>query len=530
MHKIKILLLTALCASILFCGCGKQDNNAGQMSEEESAKIVELLESAERTYSNGSKLDIYYEVLALDPGNVSARLGMAQCYIMQEEYELASESLLLTAKLDPSNSEVYDMFEKLCKASDDRAYGDIALALARQNNQTSFLELIPSEPVFSLESGAYTEKVNIEVSSVEAGADVYISVANDAENGYNIKESKYFTPITLLRGTNVVSAYVVKNGIPSETVTMEYVVDYEPVEVKFQESAIEKLVRIALDKPTGPITDADCEGIKELSWPKLKSTVNGDEAYKKIQIKTLEDLQYFPRLTTLVLEYQNKLTDFSPLQYCPCITALRFDHCQLTSANFVRYTPNVQQLLLCNFESEGVRLYDIDALEELKNLRNLDLRGKDLCGYISDTSWRVESIDKIIENNPNLQYLNFNAEHLSNWQLLLDLENLVHINVWGIQETNYSVLSKLENLDSLYVYFGYYEWHMTARSLSYLQDLNNLTKFGMQGLDDASQLKYLKGLENLESLILANSDVVQDEQAMKELEAALPGCKIESSY
>jgi len=196
----------------------------------------------------------------------------------------------------------------------------------------------------------------------------------------------------------------------------------------------------------------------------------------------------------------------------------------------VEFIPQIQTLKMYNYTTEWDVYLDTNPLGSLRHLTTIDTRGNNLGKQIDERSWSVYHIDNVIKNNPNLLYVNINSNHLTNWNLLLDLKEIKHINTWGIQNANYSVISKLTTLESLYIYFSSYEWNMSARSLSYLQNLDNLRKFGMQGLDDVSQLKYLKELEQIQEIVLANSDVVSDTEAMKELETALPRCKISASW
>lgn len=525
MNKLRFLLLTVLCVSVIACGCSKETVVDDQLSEEQSVYLNELIEKVNSTYSLDSKLDIYYEILELDPRNIDARIGIAHCNINKKNYDLARDGLLFVAKIDPYNQEVYELLAKISDQSGDLAYAEEAIKLAKQNNVESFLSQVPSEPVFSLAEGEHFEKVSLEITTDEPGATIYWSI-----DTYGIKDTQYTAPVRLVRGNNVVSAYIVKNGIPSKEVTMEYTISYEPTVVKFEESAFEKMVRLALNKPTGPITDAECETVTKLSWFDLRNTVANESAYQKLKIKSLADLQYFPMLTELVLEYQNKIADYSPLSYCPLLTTLQMDNCHLTSTDFVEFIPQIQTLKMYNYTTEWDVYLDTNPLGSLRHLTTIDTRGNNLGKQIDERSWSVYHIDNVIKNNPNLLYVNINSNHLTNWNLLLDLKEIKHINTWGIQNANYSVISKLTTLESLYIYFSSYEWNMSARSLSYLQNLDNLRKFGMQGLDDVSQLKYLKELEQIQEIVLANSDVVSDTEAMKELETALPRCKISASW
>lgn len=525
MKKQRFLLMTILCLSIFLGGCAKEAPAEDPLYEEQILHTNELIEQANKLNSTVGKLDIYYEILKLDPRNIDARFGAARCHVDQKQYDLAKNGLLFIAKLEPHNEEVCELLAKISAETGDLSYAEKAIELAKQNKIEEFLSKIPQSPVFSLPEGEYAEKVTLEMSAEDADATIYWSV-----DVYGINDQQYTAPIRLFYGTTVVSAYAVKDGIPSEIVTMEYTVNYEPSVVKFEEPAVEKMVRLSLKKDSGPITDVECETVTKLNWFDLRDTVSKEADYKKMKLKSLSDLQYFPRLTELVLEYQNKITDYSPLSYCPLLTTLQMENCHLTSTEFVEYVPQIQHLKLYNYTTKWDVYMDPRPMYQLRNLITIDVRGNNLGEQTSKTSWKVYQIDNVIKNNPDLSYININSNQLSNWNLLLNLREVRHINTWGIQQANYSVISKLTSLESLYIYFAYYEWNMSARSLYYLRDLDELKKFGMQGLDDASQLKYLKELEQIEHIVLANSNVMKDEQAIKELREALPGCKIAVSW
>lgn len=494
---------------------------------EENAELEQLLSEAEHTTTMKDRLEKYYEVLSVYPNNIDARLNIAKCHINLGNYDLALQSLNFVSKVDPQNQEIYELFIQLSRYADDISYAYTALDLAQQNHNETFLSKRPEAPKLSLDSGEYNSRVNFEIDTDNTSGDIFVTIENNGELGYDFT-MKYTGPIPLLRGNNTVSAYTVQNGIPSETVTAEYSINYEPTEVTFKESSIEKLVRLVLNRPTGPITDVACESVDQLIWSDLRGTVSSDAAYKSIKISSLEDLKYFPRLTRLDLEYQGSITDYSPLSNCPLITTINFKNCHLSSVRFVEFTPRLTHLSVYNYNSEWVYMDDIDSLAKLTTLRSLDTRGNSLGSQIDERSWRIHHLDDVIKSNPQITSLNINSDHLSNWNVLLDLD-LTHINTWGIRNTNTSVLSKLQTLQNLYIWYGPYEyWNQTsAKSLSFLSNLPNLKKLGLGGVDNVSDLKYVKELENLEYLRLAeDSGVVSNNTAMSELQEALPNCQI----
>lgn len=478
--------------------------------------IRQILQQADTLFQEehyGESLEQYLTAMEAESKNIDARFGAVKCQIQLGNYSIAEMNLSMAQQIDPSRIEICELYLELSEKTGALYYAQSAVDLANEYGFDSILERIPEEPVLLNKPGEYTDPIWLDISCDEPGAEVYVSLKNSENPDYYLYDFKYSGQIRMLHGENTVTVYSCKDGIPSETVTATYYLNYEASEVTFQEPLIEKLVRLELGKPTGPITTLDCEQIEMLNWYNLSDSFPYYQDFIEQKIYTLSDLQYFPALTDISLYYQTDITDYSPLEYCPTLRYVTICDGNLASADLVNYVPNVLSLDLRNNS-----ISDYSAIDGLDNLYSLYLDGNNTDAKIDD----------IITRNKKIQSLGINDTQLSDYSVLSELDELIYLSISGVANVEYDALSPLIKLQSLNISYNYAasEYTGSIPDLSFLTNMQELSYLSLDGVSDSSALEYIKQLSNLTSLNLYDCDVTKDEMAMNALSQAMPNCQI----
>ena len=510
MRRIACLLAMILC--ILSVGC--QSNPAGYKNS--YPNVDQINAEASQAFDNGDysgALLKYMDAIKANPIDMDSMIGSIKCQIALENYGMAATNLSAAIKVDPQNSEIYDLYIALSEASESVAYARTAVALARQNNVESFLSRVPNSPTLNYAEGKYNTRFEVEVTA-DAGAEVFIiEVTNGYRNSY-----QYFEPITVMRGHTALEVYCIKDGIPSETVEVQYICDYPPVEVRFADPVIERLVRLEMDNEHGPITDVDCESITDLRQYDLRNAGMEWEEYEKLKVKSFEDLRLFVNLRSLYLENVDSISDYSPLSACKRLNSLQIDESGLTDISFVEYLPNLGYLSIRNNQ-----ISDLTPLSGCKSLYNLDIEGnpvKDLSALIG----------------MDIQYLYITASSIEDLSVLNSFKNMSYLYIYDCDGLDLSSLRAMTNLKNLGLYAKDY-W-MTSNNrddrdplgnLGFISEMESLERLYLYGISDYSELncvKSLKKLTNLTVYMLGNELIPSD--LLEELQAALPNCVIDS--
>lgn len=506
-----LLILGLLCTA---CAAPEtKEQNAVSAGYED---VSDILQNADALFQSGEyvqSLEQYLTAMEKNAKDMDARIGVVKCQIELGNYEIADMNLSMAQQIDPSSIEICEMYLKMSQETDGIYYAQTAVDLAMQYGHDAILENVPVAPAIDKESGNYSERIKLTVTCEDPDADIYVNLDNNLNSDYCLHNAKYSEPIMLLRGENTVSVYSMKNGVPSETVTRTYSVNYGSFEVTFKEPLIEEIVRQTIGKAGGPITNYDCEKVTELDWYSLQSAYSNYDAYRNLKIHSLEDLQYLPCLNYISLQHQNEIEDYSPLKNCPMIYQVSVYECELPDTDFVRYLPMLSYLYL-----QETKVSDYSGLESLTNLYGLSVYGDD-----TDVT-----IDYILRNNEQLHYLNIGDTQLEDYSVLLEMENLIDLYVHGVTYADYSVIGQLTNLESLNLTYDYdrREYGKSIGDISFLTQMQKLQYLYLNGVNKASELEYIKQLPGLITLDLYNCDATNDQAAMNALVQALPNCAI----
>ncbi|WP_031547612.1 leucine-rich repeat domain-containing protein [Oribacterium sp. FC2011] len=470
LYTVMGLLMMAILTS---CNVSKEpasvaDTGYGQTSEH-TDKGNELLNSGD---IDGAAVE-FREAMKLNPKDTMARLGAAKVQIKRESYDLAKDSLETAILIEPDNRELYETYKELCVLSGDIDYGQDLSDLARTNKQQWFIdEYVPEAPVANIKSGSYNQIQELDFQNID-GAEIVL----DIENDYNkLSDVRYKKPYTLRRGETNISAYSVKNGIPSESVEYEFSIDYDPIEVEFEDAAFEKAIREHLGfDDEEEIYDIDLETIIELD------DVNGYE-YK---VHSLNDLKWMTNLEVLRLFDQHEITDWEGLLDTNIIELDLLD-CNISDVSFLS-----DNIMLEGLNLENNNISDISSLAKLTNLTYIDIHGNPVTD-ISPLS-QLEYLDDIgldgnqssgleqFKNFNNIRYLRITNGVMFDVNLLKNMKKLYYLRLDSCGLTDISFLSGLSELKYLY--------------------LNN---------NDITDLTSLSGLEKLKTLYLSNNKNLSD--------------------
>lgn len=504
--RIRISLLLILCCCMILSGCQQSVPSVSYDN------VADLTQEANELYTEGSykeALAKYTEALKLNPIDMDSQLGMVECQIALNNYSLAATNLSAAVKVNPTIEKIYELYIELSKASENLSYARTAVSLATTHNIESFLSKVPEAPVIDTPAGSYDSALEVRISAAD-GSEIHVTEIKDSSTSYD-----YADPIKITRGRTTLTAYSIKDGIPSETVSAQYNCDYPPIEITFSDPVIEMLVRGTLDKPTEPITDVDCEEVRELNQYDLYRNMNMDWSdYYDLQIESLSDLTYFPNLQYLSLENLEHVTDFSPIAQCKHIYNLDISNSNLEDISFVESLPNLNY-----FYAYGNRIQDLSPLIHCKNLDSVYVDGNPVN-------------DLTVLKDLDLTYLSFSVSQMQDLTLLKSWPNLEYIDInecGGVDLSSLSFLAEMPNLRSLYLSARNYttDDETPLGDYSFVQNITQLERLNLNGLADYSQMDVVKSLKNLTYLYFRTMDYeTPPNELVQDLQRSLPKCEI----
>ena len=265
--------------------------------------------------------------------------------------------------------------------------------------------------------------------------------------------------------TSLKELYIEGNDItdftPLEKLSLEELIKFEEGDRStslIKDEELEYAVRKAINKPTGNLTEADLEKLKEL-------TIVQDD------INSLEGLQYATNLTSLSL-VSTPLSDVSPIRNLTQLVSLDLSYNKIKDLEPLSQLVNLEELNLGQN-----RIEQIDALANLTKLKNLTLSNNNISkidslanlkkletlsldqNQIVDVDAlgqllmlkRLELASNQIEDIPfehleNMEYLYLDGNPLESIE---SLSNMPNLKVIYFNETKVEDISVLEGLTTL---------------------------------------------------------------------------------
>jgi len=251
---------------------------------------------------------------------------------------------------------------------------------------------------------------------------------------YTLKHSREVVPTS---GINEQASSQVINK-PEEKIDTNVIKQ----KIVFNDAALEKAIRAAINKPEGEIYADELKTLQELDLS--RKGINDIIALRgltnlkilKLSNAKISDrsvLQGLTSLQTLELE-SNYISDISCLQGLSNLRRLDLNFNEISDLNVLQSLPKLQMLDLY-----GNRISEISGLQGLTNLLSLNLKNN----AISDIS--------IPRGLTNLQYLDLSDNKINDISCLQGLTNLQGLDLSNNQISDISALQGLTNLQELYL-------------------------------------------------------------------------------
>ena len=430
---------------------------------------------------------LYEKVLEASPRDEKLRFQICDLYREAGNYSRA-EYILSAGLRDIGLSTA--LYAKLCAvyAEQDKFYDAVELLGGIRYPVVSgeIESARPAPPVFTPSGGDYEERIAVELS---AGADclIYISWTGGVPS---MSDGYYAGAVALEPGvTHAVAVAVNRDGLVSDWSEARFILQNIVDPVAFADPVLEAVIRNAINRPDGALFTPDLWDITELIAP--------DPA----GYATLDDLQYCPRLETLMLIGEGASCDVSALSFLQNLTTLHLTSFGITSRDleFIGQCAALRQLVLKNNNIGSVQ-----PLERLEQLEELNL----MSNSILDVSplGRLGSLRALRLTQNAVQDLN-GLSSLSNLQNLYADQNSI------------ASLQGVEKLKSLRVLDVSYNLALTG--IAEISGLANLVKLTAEHCQ-IEKIPSLSGIKALEILHIGGNQIdtldgLRGQTALKEL-------------
>ena len=332
-------------------------------------------------------ITLYRQAGKLTPEDEDIPRLLAKAYQLSGNFTKAEYTLVSAITREPESVELYAELSRVYLAQDKLLDAEQMLGRITSADVKSQIDALrPATPVFSPETGYYTEYIDVTVTS--GGSPVYVTLNEDYPS---IATDTYTGPITLGGGdSKLVAIAVGSNGLVSDAAYGGYTVGNVVEPVTLEDSALDTLVRELLGK-----TAADTIMTDEL-W-EISELVLPDN------MTTLNDLTRFAGLKQLSMHSANDL-DLTQLASISTLESLDLSGCTISSSALAAICtlPELKSLNL-----SGCALADIAPLVALTGLQTLDLTNNTVLD-ITALSALTELRELHLTNNPikSITYLN----------------------------------------------------------------------------------------------------------------------------
>ena len=381
----------------------------------------------------------YSKAADMDPENPEYVLDLADACIMGGSYTKAERSLVTYIRKAPS-TELYAKLSSLYVAQDKLLDAQNLLDNITDPTFRSELDAMrPQAPVFSPESGEYSEYINLELTGEGS---IYYSMD---EQYPSREDAPYAEAIALPAGATHVKAIIVgDNGLVSPIVEADYLIVGVVEEVNFVSSELETYIRESLYIPrTSPVYTSDLWTVTELSVP--------------YDVSDYSDLNYFTNLTSLRIE-DSTVSDYSFLLNTPDLEKLYLPGCMI-SEETMEYIGGL--LKLKELDLSNCSLSTITPIGNLTKLELLDLSGNsisDISAFASVSELRtldlgsnaVTTLDSLAEAT-KLEVLDISENSVTTLTPLMNCASLININACGNQLTEIYVAYNLISLQHILI-------------------------------------------------------------------------------
>ncbi len=303
-----------------------------------------------------------------------------------------------------------------------------------QNSRPKDLEYSPLQGKYSK-----TQKITLQPKE---GETIYYTLNGEDPT---LASAVYKEPITVSTTSTLTAIAVNEKGLVSPRLRLTYEIDNADEAIEFADRKIEKMVRKALDRPSGDLHAAQLASVTELN----NDEVDGD-------IRSLKDLEYLPHLQTLRINNELLIEDYTPLSSLSELKILSLAGCALSDTD-LGYISNLTLLTELSINDNKITsLHDLDHLSELVFL---NASNNKLSTTINIAAFPKLNYLHLSDNNlydlsglsglSELLYLDISNNSVSDLSHLANLPKLEELSIRGNRPNNVKALSKLPALSRL---------------------------------------------------------------------------------
>lgn len=427
----------------------------------------------EKDYS--AAIEKYETALKLDGRNEDIYRNYAKALIAVKEYDRAIEVLDQGMDMISGAESLYAFKSKVyVEAGRIGAAIDFLDSIEDDLVNRTIQKMRPGDISYTPMVRKYNTSQTITLEAGE-GETIYYTVSNQPTSGDPTLSSNVYTaPLTISSNTSITAVAINEDGLVSPRLTLYYEIDNPNEPVKFTDKGVEQMVRAALGKSYGEIKIYQLQEISSLA------SVDGTT------IQSLEELSYLTSLTTLVLNDQRGITDYSVLGRLPSLADLTIYDCGIGDAQLAQISTceRLRQLnVCCNY------ITSLSSIREMTFLEQLD---------VSEN--QISTLGDL--NLTELTHLDLRTNQLTSLNGLQKLKKLTSLN---ISENNISDLSPIAELTDLEQLWMQKNAPTNLKKLASLKKLSmlDITKCGLRSINELSSLPALQEL-------IANGNKISD--------------------
>lgn len=201
-----------------------------QMDQKNYNDFDYQMRMADTAFSNRKYEESYEFVqraVALDEESADAKLLLAQILVNLDKEEQAIDTLLQVIEEHPDQAAAYGQLIKIYEKQEaPDKIRDLLMGCEEEKITDKYAAYIAPDPVFSLPGGEYTEEKTLQLYVKNDKASIYYTLDGTEPTA---ESTLYTEGIVLEAGTTVVKAISVnEKGIPSQVISREYVIEFEP--------------------------------------------------------------------------------------------------------------------------------------------------------------------------------------------------------------------------------------------------------------------------------------------------------------
>ncbi|MBQ8894303.1 MAG: leucine-rich repeat domain-containing protein [Clostridia bacterium] len=328
----------------------------------------------------------------------------------------------------------------------------------------------PADLTYSPAQGKYSRAQKVTLNLRE-GETIYYTL-----NGTDptMTSAVYKEPITVSTNATLTAIAVSDSGLVSPRLQLSYEINNANEYIEFADAKVEKMVRAALDRPSGRIYAAQLLSVTDLASDGIEGS-----------IRSLKDLEYMPSLQALWINNELLIEDYSPLAGLTELKILSLSGCALSDQDLQSINGLTQLTELSLDNNHLTTLQPLSALHDLE--------------FLSVCSNDLESTS-VFPEFPKLKWLYLSSNNLMNVDGLSELSELLTLDV------SYNFISDLSPLTGLKKLTDLYLKDNTPKNIKKLSALPALTHLDISGCGLAS-LSVVNDFKALQSLAANDNEI-----------------------